>query len=92
MKINQIKSIPTSNKKKKRVGRGAGSGYGKFTGKGKEGNWTKYTPGMRSVANYMVVWNKDGSNAFYDKNKKLIYFRMKKCFSKPLNFCFLNRL
>ena len=39
----------------------AGSGYGKFTGKGKEGNWTKYTPGMRSVANYMVVWNKDGS-------------------------------
>ena len=39
----------------------AGSGYGKFTGGGKEGSWTKYKPGMRSVANYMVVWNKDGS-------------------------------
>ena len=39
----------------------AGSGYGKFTGQGKGGNWSKYTPGMKSVANYMVVWNKDGS-------------------------------
>tara|TARA_B100001996_G_C18287044_1_gene449235 strand:- start:75 stop:593 length:519 start_codon:yes stop_codon:yes gene_type:complete len=39
----------------------AGSGYGKFTGKSKNGDWKKYIPGTKSVANYMVVWNKDGS-------------------------------
>ena len=37
MKINQIKSTPTSNKKRKRVGRGAGSGYGKTAGRGNKG-------------------------------------------------------
>ena len=37
MKINQIKSTPTSNKKKKRVGRGAGSGFGKTAGRGNKG-------------------------------------------------------
>ncbi len=37
MKINQIKSTPTSNKKKKRVGRGAGSGYGRTAGRGFKG-------------------------------------------------------
>ena len=37
----------------------AGSGYGKFTGEKKNG-WSKYTPGKRSIANYMVVWNDSG--------------------------------
>ncbi len=37
MKINQIKSTPTSNKKRKRVGRGAGSGFGKTAGRGNKG-------------------------------------------------------
>ena len=37
MKINQIKSTLTSNKKRKRVGRGAGSGYGKTAGRGNKG-------------------------------------------------------
>ena len=37
MKINQIKSTPTSNKKKKRVGRGAGSGFGRTAGRGFKG-------------------------------------------------------
>ena len=37
MRINQIKSTPTSNKKKKRVGRGAGSGFGKTAGRGFNG-------------------------------------------------------
>ena len=37
MRINQIKSTPTSNKKRKRVGRGAGSGYGKTAGRGFNG-------------------------------------------------------
>ena len=39
----------------------AGSGYGKFTGKSKNGEWSKYrkaTP--RSIANYMVIWNDSG--------------------------------
>ena len=37
MRINQIKSTPTSNKKKKRVGRGAGSGFGQTAGRGNKG-------------------------------------------------------
>ena len=37
MKINQLKSIPTSNKKRKRVGRGSGSGLGKTAGRGVKG-------------------------------------------------------
>ena len=37
MKINQIKSTLTSNKKRKRVGRGAGSGIGKTAGRGFNG-------------------------------------------------------
>ena len=37
MRINQIKSTPTSNKKKKRVGRGTGSGLGKTAGRGNKG-------------------------------------------------------
>ena len=37
MNINQIKSTPTSNKKKKRVGRGAGSGFGRTAGRGFKG-------------------------------------------------------
>ena len=37
MRINQIKSTLTSNKKRKRVGRGAGSGFGKTAGRGFNG-------------------------------------------------------
>ena len=37
MRINQIKSTLTSNKKNKRVGRGAGSGFGKTAGRGNKG-------------------------------------------------------
>ena len=37
MRINQIKSTPTSNKKRKRVGRGTGSGFGKTAGRGNKG-------------------------------------------------------
>ena len=37
MKLNQIKSTLTSNKKRKRVGRGSGSGIGKTSGRGVKG-------------------------------------------------------
>jgi len=37
MKINELKSTLTSNKKRKRVGRGAGSGMGKTAGRGVKG-------------------------------------------------------
>ena len=37
MKINQIKSTLISNKKRKRVGRGSGSGLGKTAGRGVKG-------------------------------------------------------
>ena len=37
MKINELKSTLMSNKKRKRVGRGAGSGFGKTAGRGVKG-------------------------------------------------------
>ena len=37
MKINELKSTLTSNRKRKRVGRGAGSGLGKTAGRGVKG-------------------------------------------------------
>ena len=37
MKLNEIKSTLTSNKKRKRVGRGSGSGFGKTAGRGVKG-------------------------------------------------------
>ena len=37
MKMNQLKSSLTSNKKRKRVGRGSGSGLGKTAGRGVSG-------------------------------------------------------
>ena len=37
MKINQLKSNKTSNKRRKRVGRGSGSGLGKTSGRGVKG-------------------------------------------------------
>ena len=37
MKINQLKSTLTSSKKRKRVGRGSGSGLGKTAGRGVKG-------------------------------------------------------
>ena len=37
MKINELKSSKISNKKRKRVGRGAGSGLGKTAGRGVKG-------------------------------------------------------
>tara|TARA_B110000008_G_C16842722_1_gene513372 strand:- start:459 stop:920 length:462 start_codon:yes stop_codon:yes gene_type:complete len=37
MKLNEIKSTLTSNKKRKRVGRGSGSGLGKTAGRGVKG-------------------------------------------------------
>ena len=37
MKINQIRSSLISNKKRKRVGRGSGSGFGKTAGRGVNG-------------------------------------------------------
>ena len=37
MKLNQIKSTLISNKKRKRVGRGSGSGIGKTSGRGVKG-------------------------------------------------------
>ena len=37
MKINELKSTLTSNKKRKRLGRGSGSGLGKTSGRGVKG-------------------------------------------------------
>ena len=37
MKMNQLKSSLTSNKKRKRVGRGSGSGHGRTAGRGFKG-------------------------------------------------------
>ena len=49
MKINQIKSTPTSNKKRKRVGRGSGSGFGKTAGRGLNGQKSRSVVSMKGL-------------------------------------------
>ena len=48
MKINQLSSTPTSNKKGKRVGRGAGSGSGKTAGRGVKGQKSRSGVSIKS--------------------------------------------
>ena len=48
MKINELKSSKISNKKRKRVGRGAGSGLGKTAGRGVKGQKSRSGVAIKS--------------------------------------------
>lgn len=47
MKINELKPAPGSRKSKKRVGRGTGSGLGKTSGRGQDGQKSRSGGGVR---------------------------------------------
>ncbi len=47
MNIYELKPAPGSKKKKKRVGRGIGSGHGKTSTRGQDGQWSRSGGGVR---------------------------------------------
>ena len=78
MKINQIKSIPTSNKKRKRVGRGAGSGFGKTAGRGNKGQKSRSGVSIKGFeGGQMPLYRrlpKRGFNNYFSKKIQTINF------------------
>jgi len=46
MKLHELSPNPGSNKERKRVGRGHGSGHGKTSGKGHKGQWSRSGGGV----------------------------------------------
>ena len=78
MRINQIKSTPTSNKKKKRVGRGAGSGFGKTAGRGNNGQKSRSGVSLKGFeGGQMPLYRrlpKRGFNNIFSKKIQTINF------------------
>ena len=78
MRINQIKSTPTSNKKKKRVGRGAGSGFGKTAGRGNKGQKSRSGVSIKGFeGGQMPLYRrlpKRGFNNYFSKKIQPINF------------------
>ena len=94
MRINQIKSTPTSNKKKKRVGRGSGSGFGKTAGRGNKGQKSRSGVSINGFeGGQMPLYRrlpKRGFNNYFSKKIQSINFNnisniMKKYNLKPDN-------
>ena len=78
MRINQIKSTPTSNKKKKRVGRGTGSGFGKTAGRGNKGQKSRSGVSIKGFeGGQMPLYRrlpKRGFNNYFSKKIQTINF------------------
>ena len=72
MKINELKSNLTSNKKRKRVGRGSGSGLGKTSGRGVKGQKSRSGVAIKSFeGGQMPLYRrlpKRGFNSITKKN------------------------
>ena len=87
MRINQIKSIPTSNKKKKRVGRGAGSGFGKTAGRGMKGQKSRSGVSIKGFEGgqmplYRRLPKKGFSNYFSKKIQTINFDQIKNFINK----------
>ena len=76
MKINQIKSTPTSNKKRKRVGRGSGSGFGKTAGRGMKGQKSRSGVSIKGFEGGQMPLHrrlpKHGFNNYFRKSFEII--------------------
>jgi len=84
MKINELKSTLTSNKKRKRVGRGSGSGLGKTAGRG--------VKGQKSRSGVAINGFEGGQMPLYRRLPKRGF---KNIFSKkiqPINFNQINHI
>ena len=89
MRINQMKSTPTSNKKKKRVGRGAGSGFGKTAGRGNKGQKSRSGVSIKGFeGGQMPLYRrlpKRGFNNIFSKKIQTINFNQILYFMKKYN-------
>ena len=78
MRINQIKSTLTSNKKRKRVGRGTGSGFGKTAGRGNKGQKSRSGVSIKGFeGGQMPLYRrlpKRGFNNYFSKKIQTINF------------------
>jgi len=105
MRINQIKSILTSSKKRKRVGRGAGSGFGKTAGRGNKGQKSRSGVSIKGFeGGQMPLYRrlpKRGFNNYFSKKIQTINFNqilniIKKYDLKPSeikeNYFFENKI
>jgi len=84
MKINELKSTLTSNIKRKRVGRGSGSGLGKTAGRG--------VKGQKSRSGVAIKGFEGGQMPLYRRLPKRGF---KNIFSKkiqPINFIQINHI
>ena len=76
--MNQLKSSLTSNKKRKRVGRGAGSGFGKTAGRGFNGQKSRSGVSIKGFeGGQMPLYRrlpKRGFNNYFSKKIQTINF------------------
>ncbi len=84
MKINEIKSTLISNKKRKRVGRGAGSGIGKTSGRG--------VKGQKSRSGVSINGFEGGQMPLYRRLPKRGFKNRFKLKVQQINFDILNNL
>ncbi len=80
MKINELKSTLTSNKKNKRRGRGSGSGLGKTSGRGVKGQKSRSGVSINGFeGGQMPIYRrlpKRGFNNNFKKKVQIISFKM----------------
>ena len=84
MKINQLKSNPSFSKRKKRVGRGSGSGLGKTAGRG--------VKGQKSRSGVSINGFEGGQMPLYRRLPKRGFANPFKIKIQQINFVILNNL
>ena len=87
MKINELQSVLTSKKKRKRVGRGAGSGLGKTAGRGVKGQKSRsgvaingFEGGQMPI--YRRLPKKGFNNPFAKKIQSINFFHIENIIKK----------
>ncbi|OUW97031.1 MAG: 50S ribosomal protein L15 [Pelagibacteraceae bacterium TMED237] len=84
MKINELKSTLTSNKNRKRVGRGSGSGLGKTAGRG--------VKGQKSRSGVSIKGFEGGQMPLYRRLPKRGFKNPFKLKVQQINFTIINNL
>ena len=84
MKINELKSTPTSSKKTKRRGRGSGSGLGKTAGRG--------VKGQKSRSGVSINGFEGGQMPIYRRLPKRGFKNPFKIKTQSINFTMINNI
>ena len=87
MKINEIKSTPISKKRRKRVGRGSGSGLGKTSGRGVKGQKSRSGVSINGFEGgqmplYRRLPKRGFKNKFKNKIQQINFEKLKNLISK----------